>query len=637
MKKLLLVLCCFPFFSLLQAQSELQIDSMITAYQDPATPDTLKVLALLDLSYYYEYKDLELAQKYLSKATVLAQGIEDQKWLISCYSSQAAIYYSKSQLDSTQFYYSKTLAYYESIGNKRKESSIRFNIAMAAFNEGDYERSKELLELNLAKNPTDYYGQNQQYIGRVLWAQGYMKLALEKTLAALEFYEQEQLPDRQAFALSQLGNIEAGLLNYTKAIEYYEQVAEICQELEEEYFLTEVYINLSMAYLELDDMENAQKHSLTALDLANKSNYAYFEGMAQEILGSIALRKKLFENAIDYYQTALTIHEQSNRLDRICIVNRYIGKAYLEANKARKAITYLNESLMLADSMQSNPFAKHAFELRANAFENLGQYDLALEDYKKFHQLNDTIYNEKKISEIEELRIIFDTEKKEQEIALLAKNAELDAVKKNRLWVTLGLVSVLGIMFVWMQNQQRRREKIMHQKEQEIQIEKNRVAELENQKLNHELDFKKQELTSKVLQLCRKNEFLQALDKEVKTFRSDSEGNEKNRLEKLSRKINRNMAVDLDWQEFLKSFETVHPDFNKLLLKKYPNLVPNEIRLACLMRMNLESKDIANLLNITPDGVKKARYRMRKKMQKDSTVNLTEYFINFGILEEKTA
>ena len=48
------------------------------------------------------------------------------------------------------------------------------------------------------------------------------------------------------------------------------------------------------------------------------------------------------------------------------------------------------------------------------------------------------------------------------------------------------------------------------------------------------------------------------------------------------------------------------------------------------MRMNLESKDIANLLNITPDSVKKARYRMRKKMEKDSDVNLTEYFLNFG-------
>ena len=69
----------------------------------------------------------------------------------------------------------------------------------------------------------------------------------------------------------------------------------------------------------------------------------------------------------------------------------------------------------------------------------------------------------------------------------------------------------------------------------------------------------------------------------------------------------------------------------KILLQKYPTLAPNEIRMAYLMRMNLETKDIANLLNITPDGVKKARYRMRKTMEQDSTVNLTEYFMQLDI------
>ena len=632
MKNTLIVFCLlflfFPKYN--QAQNTQKVDSLLAIYQDEQSPDTLKILALMDLSYYYEHKDRQLSQKYLSQAMDSAQGIEDQKWLISCYSSQAAIFYASSQLDSAQFYYSKSLAYYEKIGNKRKASSIRFNLSLTAFDKGDYEHSKELLEINLAKNAKDYYGQNLQYIGRVLWAQGYLKLALEKTLAAMKFYDQEQLPMRQADALNQLGNIENALFNYTKAIEFYEQAVEIYQDLKHEYFLTQAYGNMSRSYLDLEDLENAQKYSSKALELAKKSNYAYFEGTAQESLGRIALRKNLYENAIDYFQKALTIHEQSSRLDRICIVNRYIGNAYLEANQPQKAIVYLSESLMIADSMHSTPFAKHAFELRANAYEDLGQYGLALGDYKEFHRLNDTIYNEKKISEIEELRIIFDTEKKEQKIALLAKNAELDAVKKNRLWVTLGLVSVLGLMFIWMQIQRRRREKEMHQKEQQVEIQKRKVAELENRQLNHELDFKKQELTSKVLQLCRKNEFLQSLNKDVKDFKTEFEGSDKNYFDKLSRKINRDMDADSNWEQFLKSFETVHPDFKKILQQKHPTLAPNEIRMAYLMRMNLESKDIANLLNITNEGVKKARYRMRKKLEKDSSVNLTEYFINLG-------
>lgn len=196
-------------------------------------------------------------------------------------------------------------------------------------------------------------------------------------------------------------------------------------------------------------------------------------------------------------------------------------------------------------------------------------------------------------------------------------------MKRTRLWISLIAAIGLGSILLWAQWMRRR-------KEREIDDEKQKVAALENQKLNYELDFKKQELTSKVLQLCRKNEFLQSLEKEVKGYKSETEGSERQRLEKLSRKINRDMDADTDWEQFLKSFETVHPDFNKLILQKYPNFAPNDIRMACLMRMNLASKDIANLLNVTPDSVKKARYRMRKKMEKDSTVNLTEYFMNFG-------
>ena len=71
------------------------------------------------------------------------------------------------------------------------------------------------------------------------------------------------------------------------------------------------------------------------------------------------------------------------------------------------------------------------------------------------------------------------------------------------------------------------------------------------------------ELPSKVLQLCRKNEFLQSLDKQVKELKTDLSGVEKNQADKLSHQINRDMDADADWEQFLKSFESVHPEFNQ--------------------------------------------------------------------------
>jgi len=207
---------------------------------------------------------------------------------------------------------------------------------------------------------------------------------------------------------------------------------------------------------------------------------------------------------------------------------------------------------------------------------------------------------------------------------LLTKNSELQKVKTTRLWIGLGLTLFFGGLLIWLQL-------LKQKKEKQIEQEKRKVIYLENQRLSQELDFKKQELTSKVLQLCRKNEFLQSLDKKVIAIKSNLKETEKRELDKLSHQISRDMEVDNDWVQFLKSFESVHPGFSTRVSKDYPDFSKGELRMACLLKMNLSTKDIANLLNITIAGVKKTRNRMRKKMTIDSSVNLSSFFIALDI------
>jgi len=80
-------------------------------------------------------------------------------------------------------------------------------------------------------------------------------------------------------------------------------------------------------------------------------------------------------------------------------------------------------------------------------------------------------------------------------------------------------------------------------------------------------------------------------------------------------KINFDLKDEENWEHFTQYFEKVHTDFTKTVLKQFPNITPNELRLMALLKMNLTSKEIANMLNITADGVKKARQRLRKKME----------------------
>lgn len=79
---------------------------------------------------------------------------------------------------------------------------------------------------------------------------------------------------------------------------------------------------------------------------------------------------------------------------------------------------------------------------------------------------------------------------------------------------------------------------------------------------------------------------------------------------------------------FYTKFEKLHPHFTAAVQNKYPMLTVNELNLCAFLRLNLNSKEISRLLNISPDSVNKARYRLRKKLNIDQKIDLTTFIIN---------
>ena len=102
--------------------------------------------------------------------------------------------------------------------------------------------------------------------------------------------------------------------------------------------------------------------------------------------------------------------------------------------------------------------------------------------------------------------------------------------------------------------------------------------------------------------------------------------NEKSKTgyQQLIRTINFDLQDDNNWENFARYFEEVHKDFNSNVKSKYPEVTSNELRLMALLKMNLSSKEIANILNISQEGIKKARYRLRKKLNIQTEDSLQE-------------
>ncbi|TVQ50471.1 MAG: Y Y Y domain-containing protein [Saprospirales bacterium] len=173
-------------------------------------------------------------------------------------------------------------------------------------------------------------------------------------------------------------------------------------------------------------------------------------------------------------------------------------------------------------------------------------------------------------------------------------------------------------------NQQRIRLQAKNQRELEYQESENKrkLMRLNNEKLQQDIESKNRELAISTMSLIKKNKVLNAIKSEL----SKSDGDPK-QLKKVLNLINKNLKSGSDWEFFEKAFNNADRDFFKKVKNIHSSLTPDDLRLCAYLRLNLSSKEMAPLLGISPKSVEIKRYRLRKKMDLDSDVNLTEYIL----------
>lgn len=189
-----------------------------------------------------------------------------------------------------------------------------------------------------------------------------------------------------------------------------------------------------------------------------------------------------------------------------------------------------------------------------------------------------------------------------------------------------------------------KQKRIIHQKgeeliaqtkryEEETKLKDQEIYELQNENLKNELKYKAQELNGYILNIIRKNEMFEDIKKNAlnisKTIDEEKQINIiKQKVMRLISQINSNIEHDTDFKVFESNFDLIHQDFFKLLDERFPGLSRNDKILCAYLNMNLSTKEIAPLLNISVRGVEVNRYRLRKKMNLDRDINLSELLHN---------
>ena len=167
--------------------------------------------------------------------------------------------------------------------------------------------------------------------------------------------------------------------------------------------------------------------------------------------------------------------------------------------------------------------------------------------------------------------------------------------------------------------------KVLKKSEEDIALRdlesSQKLMKLNNEKLKLDIESKNRELAISTMSLIKKNEFLNDIKNELK----DKDGVQD--LKKVIKIIDKNLNNTDDWKLFEEAFNNADKDFLKHIKSLHPNLTPNDLRLCAYLRLNLTSKEIAPLLNISYRSVEVKRYRLRKKIDLPHESSLTSYIL----------
>lgn len=154
-----------------------------------------------------------------------------------------------------------------------------------------------------------------------------------------------------------------------------------------------------------------------------------------------------------------------------------------------------------------------------------------------------------------------------------------------------------------------------------------RIVELKNESLENELELKSKQLANTAIAIVKKNETLMELKDELVVHKGAFDNYYT--YKKLIKKIDTSIGHEDEWAIFEHNFNQVHEEFFNQLKLEHPELIPKDLRLCAYIKMDLSTKEIAPLLNISIRGVETQRYRLKQKLELESGISLTDYLLNF--------
>jgi len=499
-------------------------------------------------------------------------------------------------------------------------------------------------------------GNLHAHLGDIAYLQDSLNKAEKEYVSAIPFLIDSEEYQRLILVYIGLGNrfIEKG--SYPQAMSYYLKGLRISEERNDSTLLSKLYNNLGVVYINLNNNKKALDYYSKALPLFEKLNDTMNIAGTTTNIGSIYIHFGEYDIARQYYlkgyeifksidliggqahvlfklglldkmqfqyQDALQNFFESKRLQEssetgsagsksmfLAETNIYIGIVYFLLDEYETAVDYLVSGLSVAEENGQAGLISLASDYLSKLYKQKGDFETALYYYSLFKTYSDSTFNEENIRKLTQLEMEyqFDVKMKETEIIRIAETQKRKRLNFIYIAILVGLFFILVIVALLL--------KLEKKKKKEIEIEQERLID--------KLSYTNKELTTHVMYLLKKNEFILTIIEKLKKARLDAKPENKKVIAELIEELKLNTDT-VSWEEFEVRFQQVHIDFYTSLSKNHPDLSTNEIRLCAFFKLNMTSKEIAAITYQSLNSIKVARYRLRKKLQLEKDESLVSF------------
>ncbi len=462
-------------------------------------------------------------------------------------------------------------------------------------------------------------------------AKNEFKDANECLIVALEIFEKKGTTKDIMNVLNGFGLLYYNLKEFDKAIKYYTKVIALSEDSSFKRQESVAYLNISNCYLYKREFDRTIYFLNKALDGFRVLNDSTFIMMCNMNLGIVYIDRGNKEKGLSYY---FSVEDYSRRTDKKSLLAHTlfnIATVYYDNNDAESARKYYFESIDVYKRISNKNGEKDVLNQLSKMELNSGNWKQAYAYYDRYIAIKDSILNADLIKNINDLQWKYDFQKQENETRAIKKRFELKQKETVILIISFIFIFVVIMLFVAVIRLANKNLK-KSDKLKELQIinlqgqmaADEKINRLEKLRLKAEIEAKNKELTTTSLQLILKNDILNNVSGIAENYYQKKAMND-DCYSRLKSVLKENLDQDKNWEHFKKLFEDVHHDFFKNIKSSCPEITENELRLCAYLKINLHNKEIAKLLNITPDSLKTLRYRIRKKFRLEKDSILEEY------------